>query len=79
MTDPTLTARVAAVLRDHAAPALGLDPDALAVVAVDDGIASVRLGAACASCPATLPALLAELERVVRDHVPEVDLLEAVP
>ena len=76
MTD--LRSRVADALR-LAAPEFGLDPDELEVVAVEDGIASVRLAGACASCPATIPMLLTGLEAEVRRHVPEVDIIEAVP
>ena len=76
MTD--LMARVQAALRDHVAPTMGLDIDELAVVAVEDGIASLRLAGACASCPAGLPALLAELEAELKRHVPEVEFVEAV-
>jgi len=70
--------RVRAALRDHVAPAMGLDADELAVVAVEDGIASLRLAGACASCPAGLPALLAELEAELTRRVPEVEFVEAV-
>ena len=76
MTD--LCARVADALR-LAAPEFGLDAAELEVVAVADGIASVRLAGACASCPATIPMLLTGLEAEVRKSVPEVDILEAVP
>jgi Fe-S cluster biogenesis protein NfuA len=76
MTD--LLARTAAALRT-AAPELGLDPAELEVVAVEGGIASVRLAGACASCPATIPMLLTGLEAELRKHVPEVDIIEAVP
>ena len=72
-----LCERVAAALR-RAAPELGLDASELEVVAVEDGIASVRLAGACASCPAMIPMLLAGLEAEVRKSVPEVDIIEAV-
>jgi Fe-S cluster biogenesis protein NfuA len=75
MTD--LRARVEAVLRD-AAPAFGVDAAAVEVVEVADGIASVRLAAACASCPASLPTVVAGLEQALRERVPEVDVIEAV-
>ena len=70
--------RVQTALRDHVAPAMGLDPAELTAVAVEDGIASVRLAGACASCPAGLPALLAEIEAELRRQVPEVEFVEAV-
>jgi Fe-S cluster biogenesis protein NfuA len=76
MTD--LHARVADAMRCHAAPAMALNPAEVEVVAVADGIASVRLAGACASCPATIPMLLTGLEAELRKHVPEVDVIEAV-
>lgn len=79
VTDPDdLRGRVADALR-RAAPELGLDPAELEVVAVEGGIASVRLAGACASCPATIPMLLTGLEDEVRKSVPEVEIIEAVP
>jgi Fe-S cluster biogenesis protein NfuA len=77
--DEPLRDRVQAALRTHAAPTLGLDPTGLEVVAVADGIASVRLSGACAACPASIPTILTGLERELRRHVPEVEFLEAVP
>ena len=59
MTD--LVERVRVALRDHVGPAMGLDADEMVVVAVEDGIASMRLAGACASCPATIPMLLTGL------------------
>jgi Fe-S cluster biogenesis protein NfuA len=73
-----LRERVQAALTDHVAPVMGLDPAELTAVAVEDGIASLRLAGACASCPAGLPALLTELEGELRKHVPEVEFVEAV-
>jgi Fe-S cluster biogenesis protein NfuA len=79
MPDPTLKDRVSHALTTHAAPALGLDPAGVEVVEVADGIASVRLGGACAACPASIPTILTGLEAELRRHVPEVEILEAVP
>ena len=76
MTD--LMKRVEVALRDHVGPAMGFDPGEAVVVAVEDGIASLRLAGACASCPAGLPALLAELEAELKARVPEVEFVEAV-
>ena len=76
MTD--LHAKVAEAMWYHAAPAMDLNPAEVEVVAVADGIASVRLAGACASCPATIPMLLTGLETELRKHVPEVDIIEAV-
>ena len=80
MTAPKseLAARVEDALRRHVAPAMELDGREIEVVAVADGIASVRLAGACASCPATIPMLITGLEAELRKHVPEVDIIEAV-
>ncbi|MCU0704815.1 MAG: NifU family protein [Fimbriiglobus sp.] len=74
-----LHSRVAEAMRCHAAPAMDLNPAEVEVVAVEGGIASVRLAGACASCPATIPMLITGLENELRKHVPEVDIVEAVP
>lgn len=79
MTAEPLRDRVQAVLRTHAAPALGLDPAGVEVVEVADGIASVRLSGTCVACPASIPTILTGLEAELRRHVPEVEFLEAVP
>ncbi|MGL4424001.1 MAG: NifU family protein [Gemmataceae bacterium] len=79
MTDSAneaLRVRVEQALREHAAPAMDLDGRAIEVLEVFDGIATVRLGEACASCPATIPTLLAGLEHELRLHVPEIEILE---
>ena len=73
-----LHARVSEAMRCHVAPAMDLNPAEVEVVAVADGIASVRLAGACASCPATIPMLITGLEAELRKHVPEVDIIEAV-
>jgi Fe-S cluster biogenesis protein NfuA len=78
MPEPTLKDRVSHALT-AAAPTLGLDPAGIEVVAVADGIASVRLSGACAACPASIPTILAGLEAELRRHAPEVEFLEAVP
>ncbi|MGL6097151.1 MAG: NifU family protein [Fimbriiglobus sp.] len=76
MTD--LRDRVESALRTHAAPALELDGAGIEVVAVADGIASVRLTGACASCPGGVHGLVTGLEQQLRLHVPEVEFIEIV-
>jgi len=48
------------------------------VVAVEDGIASVRLAGVCASCPSSLMTVVTGMEAELRKHVPEVEMIEAV-
>ena len=74
----TLESRVQEVLRTHAASAMDLDGSEIEVFAVSDGIATVRLGAICASCPGALGAVIAGLEQELRKHVPEIEVLEVV-
>jgi Fe-S cluster biogenesis protein NfuA len=78
-SDPALAARVEHALKFLAAPALEIDGSGLQVVAVADGIATVRLGLVCAGCPATIMTILGGLEAELKKHVPEVEVLEAVP
>ena len=77
MTD--LKTRVETALRDYAAPALELDGAALEVLGVEDNIVRLRLNGACAGCPATVMTLIMGLERELRERVPEIEYLEAVP
>lgn len=73
-----LALKVEDALKRYAAPAMELDGREIEVVEVENGIASVRLGAVCASCPATLMTVISGLEAELRKYVPEVDILEAV-
>jgi len=79
MPDPNLRDRVAHTLATRVAPALSLDGVGIEVVDVADGIASVCFTGACTSCPATFVAILSGLEQELKKHVPEVEILEAVP
>jgi len=74
-----LKARVAAVLRDEIAPALQMDGTEIEVLDATDGIIQLRLGSICSGCPATIQAVLFNLESELRQRVPEVEYLEMVP
>jgi Fe-S cluster biogenesis protein NfuA len=71
--------RVERALKQDIAPALLLDGNGIEVLDVSDGIAQVRLSGACAGCPATIMTVITSLEDELRKHVPEVEVLEAVP
>ncbi|MCZ2341862.1 MAG: NifU family protein [Bacteroidales bacterium] len=79
MVEPNLRDRVESALREFAAPALELDGSGIEVVAVADGIASVRLSGVCAGCPATISTILFGLEHELRKHIDGVEFLEVVP
>ena len=74
----TLHERVEHAIRQYAAPSMGLIGEEIDVVAVADGIASLRLSGACAGCPASITVIIMGLEQEVRKHVPEVEMIEAV-
>jgi Fe-S cluster biogenesis protein NfuA len=42
-------------------------------------VARVRLGAVCASCPATIMTLVTGIEQELKKHLPEIEYLEAAP
>lgn len=79
MDHTDLRTRVEAVLRSEVAPALEMDGTALEVLDVEGGCARVRLNGACAGCPATVMFLVRGMEEELRQRVPEVEYLEAVP
>lgn len=74
-----LVVRVREVLAEDIGPALHLDGAAIEVVGVDDGVVQLRLGAVCASCPATLMTVVAGLEQELRQRIPEIAYVEALP
>jgi Fe-S cluster biogenesis protein NfuA len=75
MTD--LRDRVQQVIAAEIAPALGLTGDDIEVLAVADGIATVRLGGACAGCGG-IATVVAILEQELRPRVPEVEVIEPI-
>ena len=75
----SLRLRVEQIIRAEVAPALELDGTAIEVLDVNDGVARVRLGAACSGCPATVQFLIHGLEQELRQRIPEIEYLEAVP
>jgi Fe-S cluster biogenesis protein NfuA len=79
MSDGDLKERVTRVLAEEAGPALGLDGGAVEVLDVTDGVVRLRLGDACGGCPATVMTLVMGLEKELRQRVPGVEYLEAVP
>ena len=44
----------------------------------DDGLVQVRLKGACAGCPGAQMTLKFHVERILKEHVPEVTAVEAV-
>ena len=78
MTDD-LRGRVQDVIRTRVAPAMDLDGTDIEVLDVEQGCARVRLNGACAGCPATVMTIIMGMEHELRQHIPEIEYLEAVP
>ncbi len=74
-----LKARVEHVLAREVGPALAMDGTQIEVLDITDGVARLRLGGVCGSCPSSLMAVINGIEQELRKHVPEVAYIEAVP
>lgn len=74
-----LKASVESFLRAEVADVLGIDGSGISVLDVQDGIAQVRLGDACASCPASMMTVMMGLEQHVRGRFPDIQFLEVLP
>ena len=74
-----LKTRVEQTLKTQVAPALELDGTAIEVLDVTDGVARLRLNGACSGCPATIWTLINGIEQELRQRIPEIEYLEAVP
>ncbi len=77
--DGDLKQRVARVLAEEVGPALHMDGADIELVDLVDGVARVRLLGTCAGCPSTILAVLMGIEHELRQRIPEVEYLEAVP
>jgi len=71
--------RVVQVLAEEVGPALSLDGAAIEVVDVTDGVVQVRLSNLCAGCPSTIMTVVMGLEHELRQRIPEIEYLEALP
>jgi Fe-S cluster biogenesis protein NfuA len=79
MPDEALKNRVADALTRTVGPALAMDGTQLEVLDVTDGVARIRLGGVCGSCPSSIMMAVMGIEEELRKHVPEVAYIEAVP
>ncbi len=78
-SDPTgLHARVQQVL-DTIRPAVQADGGDIELVDIVDGVVQIRLAGSCVGCMYSMMTLQAGVERMLRDQVPEVKAVEAVP
>ena len=75
----SLRDRVAQALADDIGPALAMDGTQIEIVDIEDGVARLRLGGVCGSCPGSIMAVVSGIEAELRKHVPEIAYIEAVP
>ena len=59
-------------------PQLEADGGSVELVDVNDGTVSVRLTGACSGCPMATKTLKGGIERILKEHVPEVKEVVAV-
>jgi len=60
-------------------PALQADGGDVELVEVNDGVVSVRLKGACGGCPMATMTLKNGIEKILKEQVPEVKEVVAVP
>ncbi|MDO8964832.1 MAG: NifU family protein [Coriobacteriia bacterium] len=66
------------VVLDKIRPALQADGGDVELVDVEEGVVKVRLTGACRGCPMSQLTLSNGVERVLKEHLPEVERVEAV-
>ncbi|MDR7590777.1 MAG: NifU family protein, partial [Armatimonadota bacterium] len=60
-------------------PYIQADGGDIELVDVSDGIVQIRLAGACVGCMYSMMTLQAGVERMIREEVPEIQAVEAVP
>ena len=58
-------------------PSLQADGGDIELVGVHDGVVTVKLLGACQGCPMSEMTLKNGVERILKEHIPEVKLVEA--
>lgn len=64
---------------DEIRPNLQADGGDIELVGVEDGVVKVRLKGSCAGCPMSQMTLTFGVEKVLKERIPEVKRVEAVP
>ena len=77
MSTDDLKDRVAKVIEEEVRPALQMDGGDIELVAVADGVVTVRLQGACRGCPAARMTLARGVEARIKEKIPEIDHIEA--
>ncbi len=75
---PTLQRRVEEVL-DNIRPYVQADGGDIELVDIVDGVVQIRLAGSCVGCMYSMMTLQAGVERMLKEQVPEVKAVEALP
>lgn len=76
--DLQLAARVQDVL-DQIRPHVQADGGDIELVDITDGVVQIRLAGSCVGCMYSMMTLQAGVERMLKERVPEIKAVEAVP
>ena len=71
-----LTKRVTSIIAETIRPALQSTGGDIELVGIDQGIVQVRLTGTCGACPSTAMFMVMDIERQLREQVPEVEYVE---
>ncbi len=71
--------RVEALIRKEIAEDMQIDGMGIDVLDVEDQIVRIRMNGVCSGCPATIMTLVQGIEYYLRQRIPEVAFVEAVP
>ena len=71
-----LTKRVTSIIAETIRPALQSTGGDIELVGIDQGIVHVRLTGTCGACPSTAMFMVMDIERQLREQVPEVEYVE---
>ena len=66
------------IIEEKIRPALQADGGDIELVDVEDGIVKVKLVGACAHCPSSSITLYEGVEKMLKQHIPDVKGLEQV-
>ena len=59
-------------------PAIEMDGGIVELGEISDGVAYVEMRGACGSCPSSTMTLKAGIERIIKEHCPEITSVEAI-
>ena len=74
-----LEKKIIALIDEEIRPAVAQDGGDVEFVGFTDGVVSLRMTGACGSCPSSTMTLKMGIEALLKEEIPEVESVEAVP